>query len=61
MEYYEVKTTSVRRTTVFHRVFADSKAQAILLMMHGKAERVYLDERYVEKPKYDVRRVPQPH
>lgn len=46
---YEVKSTLVKRITVHHRVFAESKAEAIALVMRDQGERVSRDEKVVEK------------
>lgn len=54
---WEVKTTVVKRLTVYHRVFADSKAEAIDLVVSGRGERSGRDERIVERPNYSGKRV----
>lgn len=56
MDEYEIRSTLVKRITVHHRVFAESKAQAIDLVIQGKAERVDREERFLDKPTYSAKR-----
>lgn len=46
---WEVKSTLVKRVTVRHRVFAETKAEAVALVMQDQGERVGRDEKVVEK------------
>lgn len=57
MDEYEVKSTMVKRIDVRHRVFTDSKARAIDLVLLGKGERVSREERFVEKTKHTAKKV----
>lgn len=51
-----VRTTAVKRTTVHHRVFASSKAEAIDLVIGGKGERVNREDKFLEKPSHGAKR-----
>jgi len=53
---YEVKSTLVKRVTVLHRVFAESKAEAISLVMQDRGERISRDEKVVEKLSHTTKR-----
>ena len=52
---YEVKSTLIKRITVHHRVFAESKVEAIALVMWDRGERVGHDEKVVEKLSHTAR------
>ena len=62
MQEYEVRTTVVKRTTVRHRVFADTKAEAIALVIRGKGERLDRpDVKVVEGPSQSAKKVRTRH
>lgn len=46
---YEVKSTLVKRITVCHRVFAETKAEAVELVMRDQGERISRDEKIVAR------------
>ncbi len=54
---YEVKSTLVERIVVHHRVFAESKAEAINLVMQDRGERISRDKKVVEKQSHTVKKV----
>ena len=51
-----VRTTAVKRTTVHHRVFAETKAEAITLIIQGQGERISRDTKMLEKPSHTAKR-----
>lgn len=54
---YEVRTSMVKRITVWHRVFTTGGAEAISLVLAGKAERLgRAVEKIIERPSHDAQR-----